>query len=446
MHRLPALPTEFAAAPPEECRIVVLGGSSALGEPYRPWLSVGQIVAWQLQRAVPGRRFECEILAQLGHSLEQQHHKLAEIEHRPHVVIIYSGHNEFAARYEEERDAWLDEEPRTWLLRGAYCASLRSAFCRLAYESLRKNRLDNPPLAGRHRLIDPPLCSPSEWADIEFDFSRRLEAIVAYCDRIGALPVLINPPANEAGYEPSRSTLPPFVSLRERERLVQEFQAARAAESREPGASASRYRAILERHPGFAEAHFRLARVLEQQGELIEAGQHYLAALDHDGLPLRCPAPLRALYLDVARRHPRSILIDGRRELAAVSPTGLIGDDVIHDTHHPTLRGFAALAGAVLRELKRANAFEFSSALELPLDPAACAEHFALDAQRWATMYARTYEHYIRVAGYRYDPSERLDKASRYAEAARRLLNGKAIDDLGLPGVRVQPTLGKPEP
>ncbi len=65
----------------------------------------------------PSRRFECEILAWLGDSLEMQHRKLATLKRRPDAVIIYSGHNEFAARFEEERDPWLDEEPRTWLFR-----------------------------------------------------------------------------------------------------------------------------------------------------------------------------------------------------------------------------------------------------------------------------------------------------------------------------------------
>ncbi len=176
MHRFPALPMTFEASSPDEYRILVLGGSSALGEPFRPWLSVGQIVAWQLQEAVPGRRFECEILAWLGESLEQQHRRLAGIRHRPDAVIIYSGHNEFVSRFEngrEERDPGVDEEPRGWLLRHAYRATLLSPSCRLAYEIISKNRLDEPPtLAGRHQLIDPPLCSPSEAADILADFRR----------------------------------------------------------------------------------------------------------------------------------------------------------------------------------------------------------------------------------------------------------------------------------
>jgi hypothetical protein len=427
MHRMPALPTTFEPSPPGEYRILVLGGSSALGEPYRPWLSVGQIVAWQLQQAAPDRRVECEILAWLGESLEQQHRKLAGIRHRPDAVIIYSGHNEFVARFEngrEERDAGVDEEPRTWLLRQAYRASLYSPSCRLAYEVVSKNRLDEPPpLAGRHQLIDPPLCRPSEAADILADFRRRLEAIVAYCERIGALPILIVPPANESRFEPSRSTLPASATIAERQWVVETFQAARTAETDEPGRAAAGYAAVLERQPTFAEAHFRLARLLERAGKPAEAGPHYLAALDHDGLPIRCPAPFRAAYGEVARRHPRSILIDGRRELAAISPNGLVGDRVIQDAHHPNLAGYTALAGAVLRELRQRGAFDTTAP---PLDPDSCARHFGMDGPKWATVCERTSVHYKRVAGYRYDPEERLERSRRYAEAARRLESGQA--------------------
>ena len=137
------------------------------GEPYRPWISVGQIVAWRLGEAIPARRFECEILAWLGDSLETQHRKLAALKRRPDMVIIYSGHNEFTARFEEERDGWLDEEPGNRLIRPIYRASLNSPFCRLAYEIISKNRLDvGAARAGRHQFIDPPQCSPAEAEEI----------------------------------------------------------------------------------------------------------------------------------------------------------------------------------------------------------------------------------------------------------------------------------------
>jgi hypothetical protein len=143
-HRLPVLPASFPEQDPGEYRIVVLGGSSALGEPFKPWLSVGQIVTWQLQQAVPSRPFELDVLAFLGDSLEQPHKKLSAITKRPDAVVIYSCHNEFTARFEENRDYDLAEEPRIGLLQSAYRVSLYSPFCRLVYELVSKNRLDTP--------------------------------------------------------------------------------------------------------------------------------------------------------------------------------------------------------------------------------------------------------------------------------------------------------------
>ncbi len=53
LHRMPALPTRFD--PPEGIEhLVVIGGSGALGHPYSPNASIGQVVAWGLELALPG--------------------------------------------------------------------------------------------------------------------------------------------------------------------------------------------------------------------------------------------------------------------------------------------------------------------------------------------------------------------------------------------------------
>ncbi len=44
-----------APVPPGALRILVIGESSARGEPYHPWLSVAQIAAWKLESVFPGR-------------------------------------------------------------------------------------------------------------------------------------------------------------------------------------------------------------------------------------------------------------------------------------------------------------------------------------------------------------------------------------------------------
>src|SRR3954449_11556483 len=102
-----------------------------------------------------------------------------------------------------------------------YRLSLASPLCRLIYETVSKNRLGGPPPPlHRHHLIDPPAVTPSEYAAILADFHRRLEALVAYCERIGTVPVLVIPPGNEGGFEPNRSVLSGAVGEAERDRVT----------------------------------------------------------------------------------------------------------------------------------------------------------------------------------------------------------------------------------
>ena len=331
----------FEPSPPEEYRIVVLGGSSALGEPYRPWLSVGQIVAWQLQQAVPGRRFECEILAWLGDSLEMQHHKLAGSEATPgrrdHLLGAQRirGAIRGGARPLDRRGAGQSAAAQR-----SYRATLVSPFCRLAYEIISKNRLDSPPpLTGRHQLIDPPLCSPSESADILADFRRRLEAIVALL-RADRRPADPDRPSGQRGGLRAQPVDAPAVGAAGRTAAARrEFDRRPRRGVERSGASRRRLRRDPRPAPGF------------RRGPLPAGAGCWNAAATRPrraattsppSITTDCRSAARPPSAPPTKRSPagipRCILIDGRRELAAISPNGLIGDHVIQDTHHPTLR------------------------------------------------------------------------------------------------------------
>ena len=70
----PDLPHEFptrladgvADARNRSLKILVIGESSGRGEPYHPWVSVGQIVAWRLDHVFPGRIIDVDIWATGG--------------------------------------------------------------------------------------------------------------------------------------------------------------------------------------------------------------------------------------------------------------------------------------------------------------------------------------------------------------------------------------------
>ena len=74
-----------------------------------------------------------------------------------------------------------------------------------------------------------------EYTTILTDFRRRLEVLVSYAERVGAMPVLILPPANDAGFEPNRSFLPPMTPRAERDAFARDFLAARQLETVESG-------------------------------------------------------------------------------------------------------------------------------------------------------------------------------------------------------------------
>ena len=182
-------------------------------------------------------------------------------------------------------------------------------------------------------------------------------------------------------------------------------------EATNPALGQSLYRGILDRHPGFAEAHFRHGRLLQNAGLIAEVRRHFSAALENDGLPNRCKLAFRDVYQQVATQHPLCIVIDGRKELMAVTQTRRLDDHLIEDTHHPNLKGQLVLASAVLRELRGRRTLGESPRFSLPLDPLGCCDHFQMHQTHFATACERTSVHYLRVSGYRYDPAERLEKS-----------------------------------
>ncbi len=101
-------PKRFPVARPTRSvsplRILVIGESSGRGEPYHPWLSVDQIVAWRLERVFPERPIQLDNWALGGATLAVMHDKLAGLSYRPDALIVYVGHNEFQGRYSWMRD------------------------------------------------------------------------------------------------------------------------------------------------------------------------------------------------------------------------------------------------------------------------------------------------------------------------------------------------------
>jgi len=466
LQRLPDLPTRFAAPPyprspktdsggaavkyrehgatpdsgpgaRDELYLVVVGESSALGEPYHPWLSVGQIVGWQLERIFPGRKVRVDVRAIGGFCLEQAVLSLRDLTRRPDAIIVFSGQNEFQTRFGWSRDVrhYVEEGPEhpLALLELARSASATAKLILDTLDRYRGQRL--PPPHITRELVDHPSCSPSEYAFLLEDFHRRLDELAAYSRRIGTLPILIMPASNDGAFEPSRSVLAGSTPPEQRAAFAREFRAVRAAEPESAQSAITAYRRLVDQHPEFAESHYRLARLLAQTGAWNEARRHFMMARDLDGFSLRCPSDFRAACRTVARRHD-AVLIDGPEVLARLSPHGIPDDHLFHDAHHPNLVGYVALAQDMLEQLRHRRAFGWPETAPVPqVELGECALHFELDAEKWSKVCERSSDFYQRTAFVRFDPSERLEVAERYDRAARELASGRLLRQPDVPSL-----------
>jgi hypothetical protein len=263
----------------------------------------------------------------------------------------------------------------------------------------------------------------------------RLEAMVSYAVKLGATPVLIAPPGNDAGFEPNRSVLPLGTPRHERDAFAREFLAARKKEATDPEAAQAAYRSLLARQGGFAEAHYRLAQLLERAGAWDEAYQHYVAARDLDGYPMRCPTEFQAVYREVADRHG-CILIDGQSFFHAVGRHGLLDENLFHDAMHPSFRGQIALAQAVLHELRARKAFGLPADLPASqIDPLKCARRFKIDRSVWESICLWGVMFYDLTFPMRYDQSHRVDMKEVFGQAYNRIHAGASAESVGLPNI-----------
>jgi lysophospholipase L1-like esterase len=265
--------------------------------------------------------------------------------------------------------------------------------------------------------------------------------MVVYCERIGAVPVLVIPPGNDAGFEPSRSVLPPETPKNQREAFARQVETARALEPIDPAAAIARYLTLIDRWPGFAETHFRLARLLQTQGRAAEAYRHYVQARDADAQPMRCSSDFQEAFREIARRHD-VVLVDGQAVFHSQSPTGQLDDHLFNDAMHPSFHGQIALAEAILAGLKGHGAFSWPSEEPPPrIDPARCAEHFDITAATWSAVSEFSASFYQTTAPIRYDPAERLAKASVYGEVRQRLAANHRANRLHVPGLGIESDL-----
>jgi tetratricopeptide (TPR) repeat protein len=331
-------------------RIFVLGESSAQGFPFYNGGSFPRMLEQRLKRTFPGREIE---VVNMGLTAVSSYTLLdltgAVLQHKPDAVLIYTGHNEYYG------------------VMGA--ASTRSgALTRLYMRArhLRTVQLLENVFAGIAGGLGGGADRPRTMMEImaagksvplgsgvdrrgAAQFADNLGRILAQLRQAG-VPVLVGTLAsNERDQAPFISAV---ASRTDSTAWGAHYTRATAALQRgDTAAALAALDQAVRMDDVAASARYARARILDARGRHAEARAEYLAAKDRDQLRFRAPEAFNRIIREQAARHGATV-VDVQARLAAASPGGIIGNNVMMEHLHPNVEGYFLIADAFYETMR----------------------------------------------------------------------------------------------
>ena len=418
-----ALPESLPAAPSGQLRIVALGSSTMAGHPFEPKFGIPQMLAWRVQAMYPEREVILENLAVPGQSLREAIQCLQRLTLRPHLIVLYGGHNEFLHEMEECINTG------TGPYDFADSLLVNSPLIRWLHFQLTRLHVMRMRFTARFALIDrhvvPPMLAPLRLRR----FEHALTQLARYGQRQDVPMLWYVPAASESGFEPSRSWVRSGTTAAAEQELTQLWKTIRELMRQENWTSAAeRCREGLLDQPQFAEFHFRLGECLLRMGQPQAAQRHFAQALDCDGNPVRLPHDYQEVVQTVAGRFDITS-VNGESALRPYTPLGILDRSVIYDNVHPTFRGFFLLgrAGANAVFQKKLLAAKFGEPRAVPeVTQSAAARQFEIQAADVAVAQRRIANGLRWLSLLRFDAQGRMQAADDWEELSRLIETDEA--------------------
>ena len=292
-------------------RVFVLGGSTANGYPYGSNLMFSRILEARLAQALPDKSVEVvnvSMAAINSYSLLDFFNKVLHQE--PDLVLIYAGQNEYYGALGVASMVNFGRS-RAFVLGYMKLARLKTFLAVRdivgALKSLGRKSKVPPTATLMERMVAEqsiPLNSPLYRAGV-VQFKKNMQAMLDKAAKKNIPVVLSELVSNVSGQAP-------FISLDEPESAASVFQKAVELTS---------------------NGHYELAK------------KEFIKAKDLDALRFRAPSEFNAVIHDLGREYNAPVAaMDSAFQ--AVSPHGLIGNDLMIDHLHPNIKGYFIMADA----------------------------------------------------------------------------------------------------
>jgi tetratricopeptide (TPR) repeat protein len=182
---------------------------------------------------------------------------------------------------------------------------------------------------------------------------RNVSEMIRRCHARGAQVLICLPPSNERDLAPigpdKLDHFPP-----EKQRAIGALLAT-AQDSTSPSNAIPELRKVLEFDPNHARAHYLLGQAFSREARQKEALEQYTLARDLDSMPWRAPSQSISAIVRAATVVSNAFICDLPKVFRTHSPREAIGWELMDDHVHPTLRGQALIAEAIVDSLTNYN-------------------------------------------------------------------------------------------
>ncbi|MGC3957729.1 MAG: hypothetical protein QM813_07200 [Verrucomicrobiota bacterium] len=337
--------------PKDTFRIFLVGESAAKGYPQPRQLASSAFLQKMLSDAWPDRTVE---IINLGTTAVASFPVLGmmteALEFEPDLVIVHTGHNEFFGAYGvssvSRGGASVARLKATRFIRSLALVQALTRWT-TSQDAMKGKTLMEIMAAESYTAPDAPIRQAAA-----NNLGANIGEMVKRC-RERNVPVLVcTMPSNERDLHPVGADHFDGMTSEAQKRCNELLTQSTALLVTDPQAALTNLSAVLSLAPKNSHAYFLSGQAFQALSRTNEAQQAFDAARDLDSMPWRATSLQQAAIREAVTKSGGE-LCDMVATFRAASPGGCIGWELMDDHVHPTVRGQALMAEAIVASLRR---------------------------------------------------------------------------------------------
>lgn len=332
-------------------RIFLVGESAAKGYPQPRQLASSAFLQKMLSDAWPERTVEVINLGTTAVASFPVLGMMTEaLEFEPDLVIVHTGHNEFFGAYGvssvSRGGASVTRLQATRFIRSLALVQALSRWT-TSPDAMKGRTLMEIMAAESYTAPDDPIRQAAA-----NNLGANIGEMVKRCQQRNVPVLVCTMPSNERDLHPVGADRFDGVTSEAQQRCNEFLAQAEAQLATNPQAALTNLAAAISLAPKNSRSHFLSGQAFYALSRTNEAQRAFDAARDLDSMPWRATS-LQQAAIRAAVAKNGGALCDMVTAFRAASPGGCIGWELMDDHVHPTLRGQALMAEAIVASLRR---------------------------------------------------------------------------------------------